>query len=126
MAGSVNGRPAMIVDDMVSTGGTLLQAVKWLREAGATAVYASATHLVTTHILAQLNESAISQLFVSNSIHHPLHHNKLTVVSVAPTLAEFLRRQQKERYQAQSVATLDVAGQATASPELPAHAMYSL
>ncbi|CAG4914023.1 unnamed protein product [Acidocella sp. C78] len=44
LAGEVRGRAAIIIDDLVSTGGTLLRAARACREAGAVAVHAAAAH----------------------------------------------------------------------------------
>ncbi|HVY14120.1 MAG TPA: ribose-phosphate diphosphokinase [Rhodopila sp.] len=44
LAGDVRGKVAVIIDDLISTGGTLLRAAQACRDAGATAVHAAATH----------------------------------------------------------------------------------
>ena len=92
LSGSVNGRPAMIVDDMISSDSTLLQAAKIVGEAGATAVYASATHLVSQQILPHLNQAPIDHLFVTDSLPHRVTHQKATVVGLVPLLAEVIGR----------------------------------
>lgn len=100
LSGSVNGRPAMIVDDMISSGSTLLQAAKVVGEAGATAVYASATHLVSQQILPHLNQARIDHLFVTDSLPHQISHQKVTVVDLVPLLAEVIGRCQPAYNQA--------------------------
>jgi ribose-phosphate pyrophosphokinase len=92
LSGSVNGRPAMLVDDMISSGSTLLQAAKIVGEAGATAVYASATHLVSQQILPHLNQAPIDHLFITDSLPHQISHQKVTIVSLVPLLAEAIGR----------------------------------
>ncbi len=93
VSGCVEGRPAMIVDDIVSTGTTLVQAARLLKERGATKVYASVTHLASTQCLAQVEKSDITCLFVTDSLPARTGEGaseRLQVVTVAPLLANAL------------------------------------
>lgn len=98
MIGDVVGREAIIVEDEVSTGGTLSEAVQVLRDRGAAAVYACATHPVLAGPAAtRIAESLLAQVLVTDTV--PIGQDKrdilgdrLKVLSVAPLLAEAVRR----------------------------------
>ena len=69
MVGEVSGKVAIIIDDMISTGGTLIEAAHQLRERGATAVYAAAVHGVFADgALAQIAASRIERLWVTDTL----------------------------------------------------------
>jgi ribose-phosphate pyrophosphokinase len=94
--GNVDGRYAVIVDDMVDTAGTLARAAGAIREAGATAVSAICTHPVLSPPAAErIEKSVLERVIVSDSI--PLRPeawscSKIEVVSVARLLGEAVRR----------------------------------
>ncbi|MBT4760588.1 MAG: ribose-phosphate pyrophosphokinase [Bdellovibrionaceae bacterium] len=96
LIGDVEGKTAVIVDDMIDTAGTLVQAVDSLLKNGAKRVFAVATHpLFSGPAMSRLNESAIEKIFVTDTI--PLNEeakksNKIEVVSVAPVVAEAISR----------------------------------
>ncbi|MEY4406935.1 MAG: hypothetical protein RL345_1401 [Chloroflexota bacterium] len=95
MVGDVRGRTAVIVDDMISTGGTLIEAAEMLRSRGATEVIACATHgIFAGDAVDQIDRSCISRVVTTNTI--PLaagvHSEKIIQVSMAPLLAEAIRR----------------------------------
>jgi ribose-phosphate pyrophosphokinase len=95
MVGDVRGRTAVIVDDMISTGGTLLEAASVLRQRGACAVYAVATHPILAGAAAErMMGGVVDQAVVTNTIAVPEHkrNHTITVLSVAPLLAEAIRR----------------------------------
>jgi len=94
--GDVEGKTAIIVDDMVDTAGTLTQAAKALADNGAKKVCASCTHAVLSGpAIERINDSVLEELVVTNSI--PLteagrRSGKIKVLSVAPLLGEAIRR----------------------------------
>ena len=96
LIGDVQGKTAIIVDDMIDTAGTLTQAVDSLIKNGAKRVFAVATHPVLSGpAIHRLKESAIEKVWVSDSI--PLtemakNSGKIEVVSVAPVIAEAIKR----------------------------------
>jgi ribose-phosphate pyrophosphokinase len=98
--GEVDGRSAVIVDDMVDTAGTLCTAAGAVRAAGAPTVLACATHAVLSGpAVSRLTDSAIDELVVTDTI--PLGKQaaqleKITVLPVAPLLAEAIRRTHDE------------------------------
>lgn len=94
--GDVEGKVALIVDDMVDTAGTLTHAAKALSDNGAKSVCASCTHAVLSGpAIERINGSHIEEMVVTNSI--PLTEEgekckKITVLSVASLLGEAIRR----------------------------------
>ena len=96
IVGDVEGRTAIIVDDIVDTAGTLTECAKALRADGATRVIAACTHPVLSGpALKRIEESPVESLIVSDSI--PLREeagsmDKLSTVSVSRLLAESIRR----------------------------------
>jgi ribose-phosphate pyrophosphokinase len=97
--GDVDGRAAVIVDDMVDTAGTLSAAADAVRAAGAPVVLACATHAVLSGpAMTRLAASSIDELIVTDTI--PLRgdkpSSKIRVLSVAPLLGEAIRRTHEE------------------------------
>jgi len=94
--GDVAGRTCVIVDDIVDTAGTLVGAVKALRDKGATRVLACFTHAVLSGpALERIKESDLEHVIVTDSI--PLsnakaQNPKITVLSVASLLGEAIAR----------------------------------
>lgn len=89
--GDVKGKTAIIVDDIVSTGGTIVHSADSLKEAGAKSVLVYATHGVLAGDASdKLKSSAIDELILTNTIVIPKdkQFTKLRVVSIAPLLAD--------------------------------------
>jgi ribose-phosphate pyrophosphokinase len=85
----LNGRPALLVDDIVSSGGTLVTCAKALQAAGATAVDAVVTHaLFPPELEARLLQAGIRSLKSTDSIRHPSNAIALNAV-----LADALRKE---------------------------------
>ena len=90
VVGEVAGRNCLLTDDMVDTGGTLANAVRALKERGAKAVYAAATHaLLSGPAVERLAAAPLEEFVVTNTIHIPEERrfDNLKVLSVAPLLA---------------------------------------
>lgn len=95
LIGDVDGKVAVLIDDEVASGGTLLQAANFLRKKGAVEVIACATHPVFTGNAAEkLDASAISRMAVTNTLPVPVYKQfpKLDVLSVAELFADAIRR----------------------------------
>ena len=96
IVGEVEGKAAIILDDMVDTGGTLTEAAKALAENGALSINACCTHAVLSgNAIARIEESAIENLIVTDSI--PLQPEtkgckKIKVLTVANLLGEAIKR----------------------------------
>jgi ribose-phosphate pyrophosphokinase len=93
VVGTVKGRPCVIIDDMIDTAGTVCAAAYRLFEAGATDVWAMATHaLLSDPALDRLNQSPISRVVVTNTLPLPVYRRipKLEVISVAKIIADAL------------------------------------
>jgi ribose-phosphate pyrophosphokinase len=94
--GEVEGRVAVLVDDMVDTAGTLTTAAAALHDAGAQAVFACCTHPVLSGpAIERVRGSVLEELVVTNSI--PLRPeaqqtDKIKVLSIAPLMGEAIRR----------------------------------
>jgi ribose-phosphate pyrophosphokinase len=92
--GDVKGKNALIIDDLVDTGGTLVKAAQALKDAGAVKISAAAAHgVLAGPAIDRLNASPVDELVITNSI--PLGHKddrKIKVLSVAPLLAEAIQR----------------------------------
>lgn len=102
-AGDVAGTTALIVDDLISTGGTLLRTARTARAAGARRVICLVTHgLFMSGSKEVLADPAIDQIVISDSV-PPFRldgdaaKNKLTILPAATLLAETIRRLHEER-----------------------------
>ncbi|MFA5644861.1 MAG: ribose-phosphate pyrophosphokinase [Candidatus Ratteibacteria bacterium] len=95
LIGAVKGCDAVIVDDMISTGGTLAEAAKALKEHGASLVIAACTHGVFSGpSFDHLTQSQISEIIVTDTVFHqsPPAVPSLTVLSVSELLGEAIKR----------------------------------
>jgi len=96
VVGDVKGKFAVIIDDMVDTGGTLIKAADALLEKGATKVIACCTHAVLSGSAFQrLPNSSISELVVCDTIYHSeitKDMKWLTQLSVAGLIGDAIKR----------------------------------
>jgi ribose-phosphate pyrophosphokinase len=91
--GEVKGKDVVILDDMVDTGGTLVQGVEALRQEGAKRIYAACTHPVLSgKAIEKIEGSDIEKLIVTNTIPLPKNSQKIEVLSVAELFGEAIRR----------------------------------
>ncbi|MFV0664120.1 ribose-phosphate diphosphokinase [Denitromonas sp.] len=93
--GEVKGRDAVIFEDEISTGGTLITTIGTLREAGARSIHAGAVHgVLCGPAIERLREAPIESIVVTNTVHIPEHKHldKLTVLTIAPLLASAIER----------------------------------
>ena len=95
IVGNVEGKTAIIIDDLIDTGGTIVKASEALIKQGAKEVYACCTHPVFSGNAPEiLQASPIKEIVVTNTIHLSIEKRipKLTQLSVAPLFAEAIRR----------------------------------
>jgi len=94
LVGEVRGRACLIVDDMISSGGTLVASIEALREAGAREFFVAATHgLLVGDAPERLDAAGVREVVVTDTVAVPCPEwPRLRVVSLAPLLAEAIRR----------------------------------
>jgi len=107
LIGDVKNKDVVVIDDMIDTAGTLIQAVEAVKREGARRVLACAVHgVLSGPAIKRIEESGLEEVIITNSI--PLTQDKglakIHVLSVAPLLAEAIRRIHDE----ESVSTLFV------------------
>ena len=99
--GKVKGKNAILVDDLVATGGSLIEAIHALKEQGVHSVYAAVSHgLLSGNAIERINGCAdLQELVISNSIPLPKSKkiSKIKQLSVAPLLAEAIKRIHNEQ-----------------------------
>lgn len=94
--GDVNGKTAILVDDLIDTAGTMCKAAQLLKDKGAQKIYALSSHgVLSGPAYERVEASPIEELIITNSI--PLapiwiQSKKIKQVSIAPFLAEAIRR----------------------------------
>jgi len=94
VVGDVEGKPCLLIDDMIATAGTIVKASEVLFEAGASEVIVAATHgELTAPATDRLKNSRIGEVIVTNTL--PIgpeqQFDKLTVLSIAPLLARAIK-----------------------------------
>lgn len=95
IVGNIDGKTAIIIDDIIDTAGTITLAANALVENGATDVYAACTHPVLSGpAIERINNSKIKELVITNTIPLPeeKQSEKITVLSVAPLISEAIIR----------------------------------
>ncbi|MDR0626797.1 MAG: ribose-phosphate diphosphokinase [Bifidobacteriaceae bacterium] len=94
LVGEVSGRTCVIVDDMIDTAGTIVQAAEALRQNGAAQVIVAATHAVLSGpAIERLKNSFISEVVVTDTlpIEEDKRIDKIAVLSIAPLIARAIR-----------------------------------
>ena len=101
MSGEVKDKTVIIVDDLISTGGTIARAAAACKKSGTKKVLALATHgIFTGRPDETLQEEVLQQIITTNTIppfrlEHTRIKEKLTVLNVAPFFAEAIKRMQE-------------------------------
>jgi len=93
--GEVDGKNVVIFDDIVSTGSTLIEAARALRDQGALEIYAAATHgVLCGDAKRRIAGSVVKELIITDSLPHDPSTlpEKIRVLSVADLLGEAIRR----------------------------------
>ncbi|MCF4115047.1 MULTISPECIES: ribose-phosphate diphosphokinase [Dethiosulfovibrio] len=93
--GDVSGKVAILVDDIIDTAGTIVNAAKALKERGASKVYCCATHgILSGPAVERLASDEVDGVILTDSIKLPDERklDKITQLSIAPLFAEAIRR----------------------------------
>lgn len=98
--GNVTDKNAIIFDDEIDTGGSMVETVKVLQKFGVKNIYAGCTHgILSGPAIERIKNSGIKEMVVTNTV--PVPENKridnLTVLSIAPLFAEAIKRLNEER-----------------------------
>ena len=94
--GNVKGKTCIIVDDIIDSGGTIVNAVEALKKAGAIDVYVFITHAVLSgEAIAKIKKSKIKKLIITDTIDNSnkiKNNNKIEVLSISSLMAEAIKR----------------------------------
>ncbi len=92
VVGKVSGKNAIIVDDMIDRAGTLIEAIKGLKQENAGEIHYLATHAILSPPAEErIRNSELSEVIVADTIPER-RMDKLTVLSVAPLFGEAIKR----------------------------------
>ena len=92
--GDVKGKDAIIIDDIIDTGGTLIRSIHALKQAGMRKIFVFITHAVCSgDVYERINASEIEKLYITDSLKviNERLGNKIEVISVAPAIADAIR-----------------------------------
>lgn len=94
LIGDVRGKDVIVFDDEIAGGGTVLEVLDRLRERQARSIRVACTHgLFAADAIDRLGaEPDIEEIVCTDTVPTPTHHPKLRVLSIAPALAEAMRR----------------------------------
>ncbi len=96
MIGNVKGKNVLLVDDMLDTGGTIVNAANFIKEKGAASIRVAVTHgLFSGPAISLVNDSAIDEVIITDTIaqkEEVKKNKKITIVSVAPLVAAAIER----------------------------------
>ena len=94
--GNVKGKTCIIVDDIIDSGGTIVNAAKALKNNGATEVYVFITHAVLSKDAAdKIKKSKVKKLIITDTIDNSQkikNNSKIDVLSISPLMAEAIKR----------------------------------
>ena len=94
--GNVKGKTCVIVDDIIDSGGTIVNAVEALKKEGAVEVYVFITHAVLSgEAVEKIKKSKIKKLIITDSIDNSKkikNNNKIEVLSISSLMAEAIKR----------------------------------
>jgi len=124
IVGDVAGKIAVVVDDMISTGGTLVKAAEALLKRGATEVYCLATHgIFAGDAIEQFESSQIKKVIVTNTIPRAAHPNgigtRIEQLTIAQILADAIKRITANRSVSELFATDELIVEHPETPDEP-------
>ncbi len=95
LIGDVEGKNAIIIDDIVDTAGSLCEGARALKERGVKSIYACCTHgILSDPAVQRIDDSPIDELVITNTIPLPKdkHSSKIVSLSIAPAIGEAITR----------------------------------
>ena len=96
IVGSVKNKNCVIVDDIIDSGGTIVNAAKALKDKGAKDVYVYITHAVLSgHAVQKIEKSVIKKLITTDTIDNSQKtkgSKKIEIISIAPMISEAMKR----------------------------------
>ncbi len=95
LIGNVKDRNVLLVDDLIDTGGTFVEAIKALKAKGAKRIFGAVTHpLFSGEAISRIENSNIEKLYVLDTIPHKkeIKNSKINVISASSIFAEAIRR----------------------------------
>ncbi|MFC1709468.1 ribose-phosphate diphosphokinase [Candidatus Omnitrophota bacterium] len=95
LLGDVKGKKAIIVDDLIATGGSLVEAISALHKQGVKEIYAAITHgILSGNAIEKIEKSYLKELLIADTIPLPssVKTKKIKVLSVAEVLADAIKR----------------------------------
>ncbi len=99
--GDVKGKHVILVDDIIATGSSVMEAIEELKKRGANDVYAAVSHgVLSGNALEKISSSkALKEVVITNSIPlpEPEKNTKIKVLSIASLLAEAIKRIHEEK-----------------------------
>ncbi len=91
--GDVEGKDVILVDDIIDTAGTIVQAAAALKAKGATSVMACCTHgVLSGPAFERIENGALDELVITDTIPHNTNSAKVTVLTVSTIFGEVIRR----------------------------------
>ena len=94
ITGDATGKSVLIVDDMISTGNTILGAANVLKEHGATSISVMATHnLMTQESLNRIDQSIIQKVYVTNTIEPSINSKEVTIIDIGPFIEKMILKE---------------------------------
>ena len=96
LIGDVRGKTCLIVDDIIDSGGTIVNAAEVLKKRGATEIYVFITHgVLSGDATRKIQNSKIKKLFITDTIDNSnkiKNNNKIEVLSISSLMAEAIKR----------------------------------
>jgi ribose-phosphate pyrophosphokinase len=96
IVGNVKNKNCVIIDDIIDSGGTIVNAAKALKEKGAKDVYVYITHAVLSgHAIDKIEKSQIKKLITTDTIDNLKkikNSKKIEIISIAPMISEAMKR----------------------------------
>ena len=94
MSGEVKGDTAILIDDVISTGGTIVENANALQAKGVKRIIVAATHgFFAGNAIEKLENSPVEKIFVTDSIEQKQKSQKIEVVSVSSLIADCLKEE---------------------------------